>query len=229
MTRLTVKNRASEITDELDQHVLFLSAQLVEASLAAAVLDFGRGQTLLDVGVEPFLRNLVKIASLLLTKKSLEEGLLLLLGSVVSVLLRGLGGSLGETTVAVGRDVADEVGVLALILIRVPAVSERDSLALGIAVLKVLFVGHGCCWRGESVQRNKKREDSTALKGLGLATKDQAREGKRKQSSESRPLFKVKSEQQMRGKLTSSTRVEETGNDGVHQRSDKPWSFDERR
>src|SRR5690349_14886893 len=101
MTRLTIKNRTSEIANELDQHVLFLSGQLVEAGLSAAVLDLSTGQTLLDVGIEPLLRNLIEVVGLLLSEESTEEALLLGLCGVGGILLGGLGGSLGEATVAV--------------------------------------------------------------------------------------------------------------------------------
>lgn len=78
MTRVTIENRASEVANELDNHVFFFGGQLIEAGLASTVLDLSTAQALLDVGLKPLIGDLVEIARFLLPEKSTEEALLLL-------------------------------------------------------------------------------------------------------------------------------------------------------
>ncbi len=51
--RLTVENGAGEEHQELDEQVLLLGGDLVEAAASSAFLDLCRGEALLDVGFEP--------------------------------------------------------------------------------------------------------------------------------------------------------------------------------
>jgi hypothetical protein len=53
----TVENRTSEEHEELDEQVLLLGHNLVPAESLAASFDISVGETLLDVGVQPFLGN----------------------------------------------------------------------------------------------------------------------------------------------------------------------------
>ena len=55
--RLTIKDRAGEKHQELDEQVLLLGADLVPAETLPPVLDIAVAETLLDVGVEPFFRH----------------------------------------------------------------------------------------------------------------------------------------------------------------------------
>ena len=54
---LTVKDRASEEHQKLDEHVLLLGTQLVPAESLPSVFDIIVGNTLLDVYIKPFLWN----------------------------------------------------------------------------------------------------------------------------------------------------------------------------
>lgn len=55
--KLTVENGTSEETQELEEEVLLLGGDLVPAEALAAGLDIVVGDTLLDIGVEPVVRN----------------------------------------------------------------------------------------------------------------------------------------------------------------------------
>jgi hypothetical protein len=57
MSPHTVEDRTSEEHEELDEQVLLLGHDFVPAESFAASLDIGVGETLLDVGVQPFLGN----------------------------------------------------------------------------------------------------------------------------------------------------------------------------
>lgn len=56
-SRLTIKNRTLEETQELEEQVFLLRHDLVEAELFTALLNLVIGDTLLDVGLEPVVRD----------------------------------------------------------------------------------------------------------------------------------------------------------------------------
>lgn len=64
---LTVEDRTSEETQELEEEILLLGGDLVPAETLAAGLDIVVGDTLLDIGVEPVIGNVevgVRVAAL---------------------------------------------------------------------------------------------------------------------------------------------------------------------
>ena len=138
---ITVENRASEIADELQKHVFLFSCQLIEACLFSSRLDLSRGQTSFDIGVEPILRDLKELARAFVAGKySLEKRCLLGLCGISNVIAGHLRRSFGETTISVGGNVSNEVGILALVLVGIPSIGEGDSLTLWITVLEVFVV-----------------------------------------------------------------------------------------
>lgn len=77
--RLTVKNRTTEITNELDEEVGLLSGQLVPTSSLATGIDVAGAQTGAHVGLEPLIgadEAILSTIGLLLEER---EALLLLL------------------------------------------------------------------------------------------------------------------------------------------------------
>lgn len=102
--KLTIEDRTSEETEELDEQVLLLGGDFVPAVALAALLDFRAGDTLLDVGLEPLVGHgaIGGRATLGLA----EPGLL---GLLISTLVRLGLGSLG---ISVGGDVLLQSSVL---------------------------------------------------------------------------------------------------------------------
>jgi hypothetical protein len=60
---LTIENRTSEETEELDEQVLLLGGDFVPTVALAASLDLVGGETLLDVGLEHLLGDEARVSS----------------------------------------------------------------------------------------------------------------------------------------------------------------------
>lgn len=126
--RLTIEDRTSEETEELDEQVLLLGGDLVPAEALAAGLDIAVGDTLLDVGLEPLLGDNTGVATGGLggvaRAPELPPGLALAgVGGVGGLALGGA--SLG---ISVGRDVLLQSSVLVWPVVRTVAVkAEVDS------------------------------------------------------------------------------------------------------
>lgn len=105
--KLTIEDRTSEETEELDEQVLFLGGDFVPAVALAALLDFRAGDTLLDVGLEHLLGDGTRVGASTsrLLGAELVPGLLLLLLDNLSIGVVGLG-------ISVGRDVLLQSSVL---------------------------------------------------------------------------------------------------------------------
>ena len=63
--RLTIKNRAGEKHQKLDEQVLLLGADLVPAKALPPTLDLVVAEALLDIGVEPFFWHSAIVLNLL--------------------------------------------------------------------------------------------------------------------------------------------------------------------
>lgn len=105
--KLTIEDRTSEETEELDEQVLLLGGDFVPAVALAALLDFRAGDTLLDVGLEHLLGDGTRVGTSTrrLLGAELVPGLLLLLLDNLSIGVVGLG-------ISVGRDVLLQSSVL---------------------------------------------------------------------------------------------------------------------
>ena len=103
---LTIEDRTSEETEELDEQVLLLGGDFVPAVALAALLDLSRRDTLLDVGLEHLLGDGTRVGtSSLLLGTELVPRLLNILLDNLSVGVVGLG-------ISVGRDVLLQSSVL---------------------------------------------------------------------------------------------------------------------
>ena len=103
---LTIEDGAGEETEELDEQVLLLGGDFVPAVALAALLDFSRGDTLLDVGLEHLLGDGTRVGtSSLLLGTELVPRLLDIVLNHLSIGVVGLG-------VSVGRDVLLQRSVL---------------------------------------------------------------------------------------------------------------------
>lgn len=111
-SRLTIEDRTSEETEELDEQVLLLGGDFVPTVALAALLNLVRGDTLLDVGLEHLVGDEAGVSTSGLARVArapeLPPGLALAgVGSVGLSILSGVG--LG---VSVGRDVLLQSSVL---------------------------------------------------------------------------------------------------------------------
>lgn len=70
--KLTIKDRASEKHQKLDEQALFLAGNFVPAEALPPVLDIAVANALLDVGVEPLVGNGAIVFALLLLGPELE-------------------------------------------------------------------------------------------------------------------------------------------------------------
>jgi hypothetical protein len=135
---LTIENRTGEVREELEEDVLLLGGQLVPSGLLATGLDIVCLEALLHVGGKPLVGGLEAIArgALGATRPPI------LLGNVV-VAANGR----GATAVAVLRDVADEIAVLALVVIVVSNGLLRErvvtNLLFSAAILELVERRHG--------------------------------------------------------------------------------------
>ena len=179
---LTIQNGTLKVAKKLQEQVLLLRRQLVESGLSSSFLDFGIREALLDVGQEPIFGDFEELAgTTALGEPSLVEWPLLCLCGIGGIVPRGLTGSFGESSVAIGGNVSDEVGIFTLILVWVPArqnlviavdsqlyrdspaVGEAYSLTLRVAVFEILLVGvvfsHDCCyeWRVSRTTSTRKK------------------------------------------------------------------------
>jgi hypothetical protein len=147
--QLTIQNRTTEITNELNEDVCLLSDQLVPAALLTARLDVAGAQTGAQLGVEPLIGALPALLNTVtLLGPELPEGRLL----VVSAEGASTGG--GTTAAIAGsRDVAVESRVL----IEVAVV--HIGVAVTVTVFDIGSIGdpplrHCCCCFGSQSLRN---------------------------------------------------------------------------
>ena len=187
--QLTIENWALEVAEELQEHVFFLGSQLVEASFPPSSFHLSAVKPFVDVGFEPFFGHLEELSSTLtLGEPPLVEWELLLFCRVGSVFFRNLTGSFGKSSIAIGGDVSDQIGVFAFILVGIPSrvsreasgkwhvlpsIGEGYSLSLGITVLEIflLFFRHVELWEwrvsGEAANRKEAGEEITRkVKGV---------------------------------------------------------------
>ena len=154
----TIEDGAGEVRQELEEHVLFLGGQLVPASLLAAQLNIVPLEALLHVGVQPVVGSLEAV-----TRGTLgaTRPPVLLLGHVVVAAANGG----GAAAIAILRDVADEIAILALVVVVVGdgLLGKRVAahLLFGIAVLELIERSHGVDGEERRVEREGGREDCT--------------------------------------------------------------------
>jgi hypothetical protein len=178
---LTVQNGTLEVAEELEEHVLLLGGQLVEADTLAAAVDLGALQTLVHVGHEPiFGADEVLAVVLLVAAPEGPPGPLLLLGHVLFLADAAHGGDGFPAAIAVGVDVAHEAGVLVelfalgvdlLLLVHVAIFEvEFDVGPGGTGVGRVGILGRGdvrsvwiCRHDGRGASERPRREAATSV------------------------------------------------------------------
>ena len=110
-----VENGATEVPNELDDGVLLLGGELIEAGTLAATTNVVVTETLLDVGVVPLLGDFETLAgALLFALPELPLGRSLLLVIVGGTLARAKTNGRLAAPIAIGGNVSHEVGVLVI-------------------------------------------------------------------------------------------------------------------
>jgi hypothetical protein len=135
---LTIENRTSEETQELEEQILLLGSQFVPSSPSATRLNIGVGQTAVHISQEPLIRRL-EVGAVAGASGARPPVLLRL---QLQFLFRDR--DTRPTSITVGRDVTDEVGVFTKILVVVGEglltrniLAEPDGIAFSAGVAGV--------------------------------------------------------------------------------------------